>query len=306
MKNRLNATLVTIVLLGNAFVFAPSLNAQTGNDPVAVCQDITKMLNANGTLNVIPEELDGGSYDSEGPVTFTADINYLFCEHLGVNSVTLLVSNIGGYISVCTATVTVIDQIAPSALCNDFNVTLDENDQASIIISNLDNGSSDNCTIANMSLSKTEFTLLDVGANNIVLTVTDDSGNSNECLSVVQVNEQPAFHPHDISAALISPTPEEVDMEDTDKGSEISMNLFPNPALQGQTTVALGNMVKGQKEITIVLYDIFGTAIRYERRIENDIEMKIKMDYLDTLMTGVYTIHVNVDGKTLSQQLVVR
>ncbi|MFT4986738.1 MAG: hypothetical protein ACI9AT_001123 [Ulvibacter sp.] len=307
MKNFLKTTFLIFALMGNGYAFCNDHSEnQAMNNPVAVCQDITKMLNANGTLNVNPAELDGGSFDANGPVTFAADINYLYCEHIGVNSITLLVTDNEGYVSVCTALVTVIDLITPSAICKDFNVILDDNNEASITVSNIDDASFDNCTIADMSLSKTEFTIFDIGTTNVVLTVTDESGNSNECISVVQLLEQPALNPHDILAAFISPTPEEIDTDLERKGSEISMNIFPNPALHGQTTIALGNMPKGQKDITVVIYDIFGMAIRNERLVENDIETKMKMDNLDTLNSGVYTIHVSIDGKTLSQQLVVR
>src|SRR5438132_4278766 len=49
------------------------------------------------------------------------------------------------------------------------------------------NGSSDACGIASLSLSQTNFDCTNIGANTVTLTVTDNNGNSSTCTATVTV-----------------------------------------------------------------------------------------------------------------------
>ncbi|MEN8203132.1 MAG: hypothetical protein ABFS28_11095, partial [Bacteroidota bacterium] len=81
------------------------------------------------------------------------------------------------------------DAIPPIAACQDITVQLDAAGNVSITTLDIDNGSSDNCGIASMSLNITSFTCVDVGANTVILTVQDVNGNSNSCTSTVTVED---------------------------------------------------------------------------------------------------------------------
>src|SRR5690606_11589911 len=86
--------------------------------PLAVCQDITIELDANGLATINPEDLDGGSTDNcAGPLSFSASQTVFDCSNLGENTITLTVTDAEGNSSTCTAIVTVEDNIAPVALC---------------------------------------------------------------------------------------------------------------------------------------------------------------------------------------------
>lgn len=81
----------------------------------------------------------------------------------------------------------------PIAVCQDVVVNLDESGNASLSTSEVDNGSSDECTLAEdleFSLDITSFTCDDVDLSpiTVTLTVTDEAGNSTECTSQVTVN----------------------------------------------------------------------------------------------------------------------
>ncbi|MEN8157589.1 MAG: hypothetical protein ABFS10_11620, partial [Bacteroidota bacterium] len=94
------------------------------------------------------------------------------------------------------------DAIAPIAACQDVTVQLDATGNATIAVIDIDNGSSDNCGIASMTLDITAFTCADAGANTVTLTVLDGSGNSNTCTSTVTVEDNiaPTFSiPADIT-----------------------------------------------------------------------------------------------------------
>ncbi|MBI9035225.1 MAG: T9SS type A sorting domain-containing protein, partial [Bacteroidales bacterium] len=81
------------------------------------------------------------------------------------------------------------DNIDPIVLTQNITVQLDENGLASITTTDIDNGSSDNCTIATMSLDVTDFDCEDVGENTVTLTVTDVNGNSASATAVVTVED---------------------------------------------------------------------------------------------------------------------
>lgn len=58
---------------------------------------------------------------------------------------------------------------------------------ASITAASVNNGSSDNCGPVTLSVSKTTFACANIGANTVILTVTDASGNTSTCTAVVTV-----------------------------------------------------------------------------------------------------------------------
>src|SRR5207245_7833120 len=86
-----------------------------------------------------------------------------------------------------TATVTVVDTVPPMAVCQDLTVELNANGQATITPAQINNGSTDACGIASLSLDKTSFVVSNLGTNTVTLTVTDNNGNSSTCPATVTV-----------------------------------------------------------------------------------------------------------------------
>ncbi|HBL78906.1 MAG TPA: subtilisin, partial [Aequorivita sp.] len=108
----------------------------------------------------------------------------------GVTTVTLSVTDSDNNTSTCDFTVTVLDNEAPMAVCQDITVDLDPvTGMAVITAADVDNGSTDNCGIASMSLDVSSFDCSMTGANTVTLTVTDNSGNSTTCTSTVTVQD---------------------------------------------------------------------------------------------------------------------
>ena len=77
----------------------------------------------------------------------------------------------------CSFDVTVYDGDPPVARCKNITIQLNESGTATISPAVLDNGSTDGCGIKSMFLSKTTFNCSNVGANNVTLTVVDNSNN---------------------------------------------------------------------------------------------------------------------------------
>jgi uncharacterized protein YrzB (UPF0473 family) len=161
--------------------------------PTAICMDITVQLDATGNVAILPSEVDGGSFDPDGPVTLSIDIASFTCANVGPNTVTLTVTDSTGNTSTCTSTVTVEDNVAPVANCAaPFTIQLDANGIASITVGDIDNASTDACGIASTTIDVTDFTCADVGANTITLTVTDVNGNTSTCTTIVTVEDNVA------------------------------------------------------------------------------------------------------------------
>ena len=155
--------------------------------PDAQCKDITVQLDANGEYGLLASDLDNGSWDACGISMFQQDI-VLDCENVGLFGITVIVSDASGNSSTCQSIVTVLDNIAPIALCQNIAVTIDADGLTpSILPQQIDNGSSDACGIDQMTLSQSTFGCDDEGANTVTLIVEDANGNQSSCNATVTV-----------------------------------------------------------------------------------------------------------------------
>ncbi len=158
--------------------------------PVPICKDITVFLDGAGNQSIVASDVDNGSFDICGAITLSVSQTDFDCSDVG-NPVTvfLTVTDEVGLDSVCSAIVTVVDDVPPTAICKNITIELNQNGdtQATITAGDIDNGSNDACGIAGINASKTVFTCADLGDNSVKLTVTDVNGNVNTCTSTVTV-----------------------------------------------------------------------------------------------------------------------
>ncbi len=85
--------------------------------PVVATFDITVALGENGTVAIVPEMLDSGSFDNCGIVEMFLDVNSFNCLNLGENVVTLTVVDGGNNNTSAMAVVTVVDNTPPEMTC---------------------------------------------------------------------------------------------------------------------------------------------------------------------------------------------
>lgn len=156
--------------------------------PVAQCKDITLSLDENGEAAIAPEDIDDGSFDNCTP-DLSINTFLLTCDDTGPNAITLTVSDNAGNEDQCVATVTVVDDLPPTAICQNISIQLDENGLAQIQGSLLDGGTSDNCGIDEFKPAQDEFDCGDIGLNIVLVTVTDNNGNFSTCTSEVTVSD---------------------------------------------------------------------------------------------------------------------
>jgi len=93
--------------------------------------------------------------------------------------------------SIFTFNLIIGDSIPPVAVCQNIQVQLDAAGNGSITPAQVDNGSSDNCGIQQITLSQSQFTCADVGQVAITFTVEDLSGNTTACQLTADVLPPP-------------------------------------------------------------------------------------------------------------------
>ena len=167
-------------------------------------------------------------------------------------------TDVNGNSTACTFTVTVADDDAPTAVCQDITVQLDANGQATITAGDIDGGSFDNCAIDTISASPTSFDCSDVGDNPVTLTVTDIYGNSSTCTAIVTVedNVAPAASCMDITVELDANGQATITGADVDGGSSdacgiASLEVSPD-------TFDCSNV--GANTVTLTVTDVNGNV----------------------------------------------
>ncbi len=176
------------VTLNNAF--SAGFKTSPSLPPVAICRNITVYLGTGGTVSITGTDVDGGSYDPDGTInSLSVTPNIFTCSQTGTNNVVLTVTDNEGLTATCNATVTVVDNTPPIMSCRNYSLYLDASGKATLTPSDINNGSSDNCSPAvSMYLSRTDFDCSDTGTPvAVTLTGTDASGNSSSCTAQVTV-----------------------------------------------------------------------------------------------------------------------
>lgn len=164
-------------------------------DPTPFCSNPTIQLDANGNVGVAAQDLAPGSFDNCLIDTFLVngrDSVFFNCSNLGANTVTVFMRDPSGNDATCPSTITVEDNVAPTATCvaGPINLQLDRNGVARLTPAQVDNNSVDNCNIVTRTLSRTIFRCADVGSvTSVLLTVTDQDGNSSSCSVNVTVSD---------------------------------------------------------------------------------------------------------------------
>jgi hypothetical protein len=228
--------------------------------PVAVCQNITVQLDANGNATIAAADINGGSTDNCGILSITANPTAFSCADVGPNTVTLTVTDVNNNVSTCTAIVTVEDNIAPNALCQNITLNIGSSGSVTITPADVDGGSTDNCGIASLSIDNDTFDCSDLGANLVILTVTDINGNVSTCTATVTVTNDPLI------VSLASPTfacGYNISCNGASDGSIVSTTTggclpYSYNWSNNATTANLANLPAGSYTVTVT--DINGTT----------------------------------------------
>jgi hypothetical protein len=155
--------------------------------PTVETQNVTVNLDASGSASIAASQINNGSTDNCTISSCSLDKTSFNCNNLGSNTVILTVTDNNGNSATATATVTVLDAIAPVAKAKNYTVNLNASGVATIEVANIEDGSTDNCSVTSRSLSKTSFDCSNLGDNTVTLTVEDASGNKGTATATVTV-----------------------------------------------------------------------------------------------------------------------
>ncbi|MFT7612312.1 MAG: hypothetical protein ACI9J3_001267 [Parvicellaceae bacterium] len=137
------------------------------------------------TTSIISGPTSGGTVTIIGGDSINYEPPLNFC---GVDTVEYSVCDPGGLCDTAFLYIFVLDQINPTAICQNVSAYVDGGGNVTLLTAEIDNGSSDNCSSILMSLDTSVFTCASIGSIiPVLLTVTDNSGNIGTCSSNVTV-----------------------------------------------------------------------------------------------------------------------
>ncbi len=229
------------------------------SNPVVIVRDITLELDASGNGTIEPSDIDDGSSDDCAIASMTLSKSAFDCLDLGENSVFLNVSDSNGGTASAQSIVTIVDVIDPIASVQNITLELDSaTGNASILPTAIDNGSSDNCSIASMTLSKSSFDCTNLGENSVTFTVVDTSGRSASVDAIVTVIDlyKPIVFVLDINLELdetgsATIEPSDIDDDSDDNCSIASMSL-------SKSTFDCSNL--GENSVILTVVDTSGNS----------------------------------------------
>jgi hypothetical protein len=182
-------------LTGDVEIYIQIIKTVDTQAPTAICAaNVNVALDQFGMATLPPEAIDAGSFDDCGDVTFSISPNTFDCSDVGQNfTVVLTVYDESGNSNQCWSNVLIEDKQGPTAVCNaQVNVSLGADGTATITPDVIDAGSYDNCGPLTYELSQSTFDCADILNDSLVviLTVTDASGNTNQCWAEIVVEDK--------------------------------------------------------------------------------------------------------------------
>ena len=270
---------------GNSASETATVTVEDNLAPVVITKDITVQLDESGEASIVPSDINDNSTDNCEIDTYILDIDSFTCADVNAPvTVTLTVNDVNGNSASETATVTVEDNVAPVVITKDITVELDENGEASIVPSDINDGSTDNCGIDTYSLDIDSFTCADVDSPvTVTLTVEDVNGNSASETAVVTVedNVAPVVTTKDITVQLDAEgnatiTPQMMDNGSYDACGIASMHVSPDTFVSSEI---------GDNTVTFTVVDNNG---------------------LESTTTAIVTVQDNISPVVLTKDITVQ
>ena len=256
-------------------IAADDINADTSNGKCdTTLTIIDAILSDNCESNLTWSMVGGVTDNGNGQIgTFTFP--------LGETTINYINTDSSGNTATDVTVVNVVDNENPICQTQDITIQLDENDIATIIAADIDNGSLDNCGIDTFEVTPSTFNTSNIGENTVTLIIIDFEGNRTECSAIVTVEN-----------SLLS----------IDKNELESISSFPNP-FNSELTFVIPIKFQNNR-FKILLYDLNGKEIiNVIKQPENN---KLKINNLSNLQEGLYMFKIvnTENGNTVTRKLI--
>ncbi|TPD69941.1 T9SS type A sorting domain-containing protein [Flavobacterium microcysteis] len=173
---------------------------------------------------------------------------------------------------------TTVDTTPPVVITTNITVPLTAG-AATITAAQVNNGSTDNCGIASLSVSPSTFNCTNVGANTVTLTVTDNNGNIATGTATVTITDPSNF------CGLSVP-----------EFGDLKTRLYPNPT-NGMVTVEFSRDITAEK---IEVYSITGQLILSDTNKTTHSSRQFNMERFPS---GVYLVKITTAQGTQVKRL---
>ena len=174
-----------------------------------------------------------------------------------------------GNTSTQTQNVVIADTVDPVAIGQDITVDLAGNNSITIVGSDIDNGSTDNCSAVTVTASPDTFTA--IGIYTVTLTATDATGNIGTTTVQVTVDDTLSVESLELAKAI---------------------KLYPNPT---------NNVLYIDSKVTleqIELFDLSGKKLLFQ---ENDLDNINLIDF----SPGIYLLQLtSIEGEKLTKRVI--
>jgi hypothetical protein len=146
---------------------------------IVVYDNITVELDNAGQGTITIDDVNNGTFDDceLATVVMTPAAVTYGCSDIGAQTVTITATDAEDKVSTQVVTLNVVEFVAPTIISQNITVQLDASGEAIADPIDVNNGSTDNCTIASYALSETTFYCDNLGDNTVTFTVTDTAGN---------------------------------------------------------------------------------------------------------------------------------
>tara|TARA_B100001115_G_C15843442_1_gene423667 strand:+ start:174 stop:3248 length:3075 start_codon:yes stop_codon:yes gene_type:complete len=289
-------------LYGNITSNSFNVIVNDNEDPqIMVNETVNRSLNEDGIYILLSDDVDNGSFDNCSIANKDLSQTTFDCSNIGDNKVLYSISDPSGNESMDSLTVNISDNTPPILITNNINVILDNNNNASIITSDLIFSSSDNCAVDTMWLNDYDFNCSDVGQQEIFVTISDVSGNLTTQSTIVTVvdNSPPIAVTQSVTGYLNDLGEFVASASDFEAGSydncgiatininEISNSIFPIET----TSVVLDCENIGSNELEFNIYDNFGNS-------SSDLVELIVLDTISpTIIVEDVSVELNANGE---------
>ena len=146
-------------------------------DPVVICKNTNLYIDASGSATLQVSDIDNGSSDNCSLI-LNPDRTDFDCSDVGLTIPVLLTgTDPSGNFATCTAQVTVLDTVRPTIITKPYTVMLDPSGNGTLLPTDVDNGTYDNCTSVVLSVFPNTFSCGDQGTQNVLFTAVDLYGN---------------------------------------------------------------------------------------------------------------------------------